>query len=149
MIKEQEVSNVNKLYKSACYCTNMRRSTNMISAFYDSALKEVHLTVAQYYLLINLSRLESANITHWAEHVGLDRSTMVRNIKPLLERELIESTEGHGKTFTLSSKGKSLLEQAIPMWQNAQTQIEEVLGEDDIDAIFRICEKLQNLNRLA
>lgn len=137
---------MNPLYKSACYCTNMRRSTNMISSFYDSALKKAGLTVAQYYLLINLSRLESANITHWAEHVGLDRSTMVRNIKPLLERGLIESTEGHGKTFTLSPKGKSILDLAVPIWQQSQTQIEEILGEDDINALFRICEKLQNLS---
>lgn len=139
---------MNQLYQSTCYCTNMRRSTNIISSFYDSALKKAELTVAQYYLLINLSRLESANITHWAEHVGLDRSTMVRNIKPLLDRGLIESTEGHGKTFTLSSKGKQILDLAIPLWQNAQKQIEEVLGKDDIDAIFRICEKLQNLNKM-
>ena len=139
---------MNQLYQSTCYCTNMRRSTNIISSFYDSALKKAELTVAQYYLLMNLSRLESANITHWAEHVGLDRSTMVRNIKPLLDRGLIESTEGHGKTFTLSSKGKQILDLAIPLWQNAQKQIEEVLGKDDIDAIFRICEKLQNLNKM-
>ena len=95
-----------KLYKSKCYCTNLRRSANAISDFYDNALKNAGLTVSQYYLLINLSRLGKANITHWAQRVGLDRSTMVRNIKPLESRGLIEKTEGHGKTFTLSENGK-------------------------------------------
>ena len=75
-----------QLYKSNCYCTNLRRSANAISDFYDTALKEAGLTISQYYLLVNLSRLGTANITHWAEHVGLNRSTMVRNIKLLLLR---------------------------------------------------------------
>ena len=132
-------------YKSACYCTNLRRSANIISDFYDASLKDAGLTVAQYYLLINLSRLGSANITHWAEHVGLDRSTMVRNIKLLQTRDFVKMSEGHGKVFTLSSEGKRVLALAAPLWQKAQEQIEAVLGTDDTTAVFRISEKLQGL----
>ena len=130
-------------YKSTCYCTNLRRSAGIISDFYDASLKDAEVTVAQYYLLINLSRLGSANITHWAEHVGLDRSTMVRNIKLLQARGLVKIVEGHGKVFTLSPEGERVLELAIPLWQKAQEQIEAVLGKDDAEAIFRISEKLQ------
>ena len=132
-----------QLSKSACYCTNLRRSANVISSFYDSMLAEAGLTVAQYYLLVNLSRLGAANITHWAEAVGLDRSTMVRNIKVLQNRELVEIIEGHGKTFSLSSKGKEILDKAVPLWQEAQNKIETFLGKEDVEAIFRISEKLQ------
>lgn len=136
-----------KPYKSTCYCTNLRRSANALSDFYDAALKETGLTIAQYYLLINLSRLGNANITHWAEHVGLERSTMVRNIKLLQSRDYVEITEGHGKVFTLSSEGKRILELAIPLWQKAQEQVEALLGKDDIEAFFRISGKLQGLYR--
>ena len=134
-------------YKSACYCTNLRRSANIISDFYDAALKDAGLTVAQYYLLINLSRLGSANITHWAAHVGLERSTMVRNIKLLQVRDFVEVSEGHGKVFTLSSEGKRVLELAVPLWQKAQEQIEDVLGADDTATVLRLSEKLQGLSR--
>ena len=132
-------------YQSDCYCTNLRRSANIISDFYDTSLKNAGLSVAQYCLLSNLSRLGSANITHWAEHVGLDRSTMVRNIKLLQAHNFVELTEGHGKVFTLSSEGKRILDLAIPLWQNAQEQIETLLGKDDTEAIFRISGKLQEL----
>ena len=134
-------------YKSACYCTNLRRSANIISDFYDAALKDAGLTVAQYYLLINLSRLGSANITHWAAHVGLERSTMVRNIKLLQARNFVEASEGHGKVFVLSPEGKRVLEMAVPLWQRAQEQIEDILGKDDTAAVFRLSEKLQGLGR--
>ena len=133
------------LYKSECYCTNLRRSANAVSDFYDSALKDTGLTIAQYYLLINLSRLQSANITHWAERVGLDRSTMVRNIKLLESRNLIEQTEGHGKTFTLSAVGKRSLEAAATVWNEAQRRLELFLGKEDSEAILRIGSKLQTL----
>lgn len=132
-----------KAAKSLCYCTNLRRSANSISAYYDQVLQPAELTAAQYYLLINLSRLKTANITHWAEHVGLDRSTMVRNIKVLQTRGLIEAAEGHGKAFTLSAKGASALETAIPLWQTAQAQMEGLLGKEDAEALLRISGKLQ------
>lgn len=131
------------LYKSVCYCTNLRRSANTLSDIYDASLKSTGLTAAQYYHLITLWRLGSANITHWAEHVGLERSTMVRNIRPLQKKGLIETVPGRGKTFALSDEGKRILNLAVPLWQNAQTKIEAILGKKDIEALFRISEKLQ------
>ena len=133
------------IYQSECYCTNLRRSSNDVSDFYDNALRNTGLTIAQYYLLINLSRLESANITHWAKRVGLDRSTMVRNIKLLESRGLIEKAEGHGKTFTLSAIGKKSLEAAVPVWNETQKKLELFLGKEDSEAILRIGSKLQCL----
>lgn len=135
------------LHKSMCYCTNLRRSANAISDFYDRELKKTGMTIAQYYLLINLKRLDNANITHWAEHVGLDRSTMVRNIKVLENRGVIERTEGHGKTFSLSKAGKSALDAAIPVWEEAQKKMELFLGEEDSNAILRIGSKLQEMEK--
>lgn len=135
-----------QLSKSLCYCTNLRRSANIITSFYDSMLSETGLSVAQYYLLINLSRKGSANITHWAEMVGLDRSTMVRNIKSLQNHNLVEIVEGHGKTFTLSSKGQQTLNKAIPLWKEAQSQIESLLGKENIEILFQISDKLQDFN---
>lgn len=133
------------LYKSECYCTNLRRSANAVSDFYDRELKPSGLTAPQYYLMINLSRLGSANITHWAERVGLERSTMVRNIRPLEARGLITQTDGHGKTYALTGDGKASLDAAIPMWTEAQRKLRDYLGGDDASAILRIGAKLQKL----
>ena len=45
-----------KLYESPCYCTNLRRSANAVSDYYDARLRPSGLTAAQYYLLLNLSK---------------------------------------------------------------------------------------------
>ena len=136
---------MSKLYESSCYCTNIRRCSNLLTDIYDEALKESGLTIAQYYLLINLSRLGKANITHWAERIGLDRSTMVRNVKLLQKREYIEETEGNGKTFKLSAVGENVLEKAQRSWDNAQTELEGFLGPEDAQELLRLTRKLQEL----
>ncbi|MBQ9091662.1 MAG: MarR family transcriptional regulator, partial [Anaerotignum sp.] len=94
--------------KSQCHCITIRRATNAMTDYYDAALRELNLTTSQYSLLKNLYRLETASTSELAEHVNLDRSTLVRNLKPLLERELIvdlaqEKARNH--KFMVSAKG--------------------------------------------
>ena len=134
-----------KLYESPCYCTNLRRSANAVSDYYDARLRPSGLTAAQYYLLLNLSRLGSANMTRWAEHVGLGRSTMVRNIHLLESRGLIAPAEGRGRTFTLSEAGRTALDAAMPLWEGAQGELEGFLGAEDAQAVLRIGARLQEL----
>lgn len=134
-----------KLYESPCYCTNLRRSANAVSDYYDARLRPSGLTAAQYYLLLNLSRLGSANMTRWAEHVGLERSTMVRNIHLLESRGLIAPAEGRGRTFTLSEAGCAALDAAMPLWEGAQRELEGFLGAEDAQAVLRIGARLQEL----
>ena len=78
-----------KSLKSQCHCITMRRASNAITEYYDEALKEVGLTTSQYSLLKNLERMEVASTSEWAAYVHLDRSTLARNLNPLLEKELI------------------------------------------------------------
>lgn len=135
-----------RLYKSLCYCTNLRRSAIAVTDYYDKALQDTGLSASQYYLLINLSRLKSANVTHWAQHVGLERSTMVRNVRVLQERGWIEELPGgRGKPFTLTEEGRRVLAEAIPRWEKAQTEIEKFLGSEDAEAVMRVAAKLQRL----
>lgn len=135
-----------RLYKSPCYCTNLRRSAISVTAYYDKALQGTGLSASQYYLLINLSRLKSANVTYWAQHVGLERSTMVRNVRVLQERGWIkECPGGRGKPFMLTEEGGRVLEEAIPRWEKAQTEIEKFLGSEDAEAVMRVAAKLQRL----
>ena len=130
------------MYKSPCYCTNLRRSANWATELYDKALAPSGLSVPQYYLLINLSRMEKANAAQWAEQVGLERTTLVRNVRLLEERGMVTQTEGRGRTFTLTDTGRRTLARAVTCWEEAQKEMVALLGED-AQAALRICEKLQ------
>lgn len=133
------------LYRSKCFCTNLRRSANAVTEYYDRWFGDLELTAAQYYLLINLSRLDHVNAADWARYVGLERSTLVRNAQGLLRRGWIEeSGPGRGKQFRLTQAGKALLEQAVPRWERAQAEMQSLLGQEDAAALLRITEKLQD-----
>ena len=132
------------MYESPCYCTNLRRGALWATEYYDRMLAPSGLSVPQYYLLINLSRMEKANLSQWAERVGLDRTTMVRNVKTLENKGLVAPTEGRGKTFTLTDTGKSTLAQGIALWEQAQERLRGSIGDADAEALLRICRKLQN-----
>ena len=133
------------MYESPCYCTNLRRGALWATEYYDRMLAPSGLSVPQYYLLINLSRMEKANLSQWAERVGLDRTTMVRNVKTLENKGLVTPTEGRGKTFTLTDIGKSTLAQGIALWERAQERLRDSIGAADADALLRICRKLQSV----
>ena len=134
------------MYESPCYCTNLRRGALWATAYYDKMLAPSGLSVPQYYLLINLSRMGKANLTQWAQRVGLDRTTMVRNVKNLESKGLVALTSGSGRTFTLTERGRSVLTHGVTLWEDAQAQLREKLGPEDADSLLRICRKLQALD---
>lgn len=140
------VEKANKMYKSKCYCTNLRQSAAVLSDFYDEAIEQAGLTSSQYRTLINLFRLKEANIKEWAETMGLEHSTMVRNIKSLEENQWIEEvpSQGRSRRFKLTSKGLKTVKKAEAIWHDTQDEMLEELGEDDAKAILRIGEKLQS-----
>ena len=72
---------------------------------------------------------------------------MIRNIKPLQTRGYVETTKVRGKVFTLTPEGEHVLELAIPIWERTQAKIQEALGDDDVQTLLRISEKLQEIGR--
>ena len=137
-----------KEYKSKCYCTNLRLSANAITEYYNRCFGDLNLTVAQYYIIVNLSRVENSNASDLSKTVRLERSTLVRNIQGLIKKGLIEEGgKGKGHQFKLTSKGKKTLENAKPKWEEAQYKIKKFLGEEDSLALLRIADKLQYLEK--
>lgn len=138
-----------QINKSPCHCITLRRAANAITEYYDRAFQELALTTSQYSLLKNLGRLETASTSELAEEVNLDRSTLVRNLKPLQERGLImdqakKNTRNH--KFVLTDEGYALLEKAVPLWEQAQKEIRAYLGEENVEQFMKTLYKLQELS---
>ena len=132
-------------FTSECYATIARRMTGILSNVYNEALKGCGLNISQFSLLRNLERIGSGNLTEWANAAGIERTTMVRNVKALMDASFIEMLEGRGKVFRLSEKGEEALKQAQPYWKRAQKRVEKKIGTADADALLRIGESIQRL----
>lgn len=136
-----------KLYESECYCVILRRSANVITEYYNRCFSDFDLTAAQYCIMINLFRLGNINASDLSKILGLERSTLVRNIGVLIKKNCIEEGgEGKGRQFMLTENGKKLLEKAKPEWEKAQYKIKNFIGEEDLASILKVADKLKYLD---
>ena len=72
---------------SNCYCINLRNASGIIAKIYDEHLAPYGITVRQYSMMKNLERLGEASVTELAEYIELERTSVVRMLRPLTERE--------------------------------------------------------------
>ena len=71
---------------SNCYCANIKRAENKITALYNRHLEKAGITRGQYALLANIERNPGISVSALAETMDLERTTLVRNLKPLEAR---------------------------------------------------------------
>jgi len=130
---------------SECIGTHLRRAARGVSRHYDEALARFGINVAQFSLLRHLQRLDQPSITSLAEAMGLDRSTLGRNLKVLEAEGLVALTEGadqRNRVVLLTEAGKARLQDAGPAWERAQLTLVEQLGEGQRDELVRLLERL-------
>ena len=132
-----------------CLCTKLRRASRGVSKLYDDALMAVGLNVAQYSLLKNLQRLEQPSITSLAEAVGLERSTLGRNLRVLEVKGLVLLAGGEdqrNRLVSLTAQGKDCLDQALQAWQQVQEQLAQRIGPQQKATLMALLDDLETLD---
>jgi len=69
----------------------------------------------------------------------MDRTTLTRNLKPLIRDGLLKVATGkdqRSREVSLTPRGLQTLEQAIPLWSEAQRKIRKSLGTDRLDQLL-------------
>jgi DNA-binding MarR family transcriptional regulator len=119
-----------------CTCARLRRLTRRITAVYDLELAAVGLRVTQYSLLSTLKRaVDPAGlpVTELAQRMDMDRTTLTRNLKPLVERGYAalapDAQDQRVRRALLTPAGLDALAAAKPHWLRAQQEVNRTLGE--------------------
>lgn len=74
-----------------------------------------------------------------SDRLGMDRTTLVRNLRPLQRDGLAQiNGGGHGRLVELSitNKGRRQIERLTPAWKAAQSAAVKTLGEKRWSAIL-------------
>ncbi|PWB32835.1 MarR family transcriptional regulator [Pseudomonas sp. SDI] len=130
---------------SECICTHLRRAARGVSRHYDEALTGFGINVAQFSLLRHVRRLDQPSISSLADAMGLDRSTLGRNVKVLEAEGLLALAEGHdlrNRLVVLTEQGQARLLAAEPAWEAAQRKLVDSLGEAQRDQLVHLLEQL-------
>lgn len=122
-----------------CVCFNLRRVTRVVTQFYDAEMRRHGIRPTQGTILAALQATESWTMAELSEFLGMDRTTLVRNLRPLQRDGLAQvAGGGHGKLVELSitNKGRKQIEKLTPAWKTAQSATVKTLGEKRWSAIL-------------
>lgn len=116
---------------SHCTCFRLRKLTRLVTQRYDRALAPLGLNLNQYSILRRAAR-EPRPIGDLARELGMDRTTLSRDIRPLSAAGWLELVTGAAdarqRCIRVTAAGAALLEDAQPRWREAQDAIDALLG---------------------
>jgi len=118
-----------------CTCSRLRRLTRRLTAIYDRALAPCGLRVTQYSLMSFLHGSNTAMLSALAEALDLDRTTLTRNLQPLLAAGWIALEAGadsRARIARLTPRGAAKWAEARPLWRRAQDQVNATLGSAEV-----------------
>lgn len=125
-----------------CTCNRLRRLTRRVTAIYDRELAAAGLRVTQYSLLAQLRAAPDASMSHLAELLDMDRTTLTRNLKPLVAAGWVRlapsATDARAQAVNITAAGEAHWQAARAHWRRAQDEINATLGHDEVAALHSL-----------
>jgi DNA-binding MarR family transcriptional regulator len=122
-----------------CVCFNLRWVTRAITQFFDAELRRHGIRATQGTILLALNARESWTMADLSDWLGMDRTTLVRNLRPM-QRDGLVQTVGGGRgnrvELAITAEGRKQIETLMPAWRSAQRAVVETLGEKRWSAIL-------------
>ncbi|MCX7166267.1 MAG: MarR family winged helix-turn-helix transcriptional regulator [Rhodocyclales bacterium] len=124
-------------------CTNFktRQLSRLLSRHYDAELAKVGLKTTQYSLLTHVLRLGPLAPGELARHMGLDASTLTRNLQPLLASGWLLQEAGadaRSRFITITPAGRNKQAEALRHWKTAQQRINAALGLERVASLHAL-----------
>jgi DNA-binding MarR family transcriptional regulator len=132
----------------SCNCLKVRSASLAITKLYDRYLEPSGLRVGQYYILKQINWLAPVCVSDLAQQCRLDRTTLVRNLKPLEEKNFVLDISEEGtrnRRLVLTDCGLEKLKDAEIYWKQAQDYVKQELGEADLNMLTDILIKVKKL----
>jgi DNA-binding MarR family transcriptional regulator len=128
-----------------CIAVRLRLLNRVVTNLYDDALRPLGLKVSQVNILVVTAKLGLAQPAKVCDILHLDTSTLSRNVERMRAKgwlEVVPGEDARTQPFRLTAQGKRLLERAVPAWERAQKQAEELLGDDGIALLNKAASRL-------
>ncbi|QPI53525.1 winged helix-turn-helix transcriptional regulator [Massilia antarctica] len=97
----------------------------------------VGLKTTQYSVLANVAR-KALPVAELAERLGMERTTLTRNLKPLMEAGWVVQRPGadsRQRIVTITEAGQQKLAESYPVWCGAQRAFEQLVGPGAVHAL--------------
>ena len=122
-----------------CVCFNLRWVTRAVTQFYDAEMRRHGIRPTQGSILASLNSKDSWTMAELSDWLGMERTTLVRNLRPLQRDGFVKVTgggRGNRVELTITAKGRKQVENLTPAWKSAQSAVVNTLGEKRWSAIL-------------
>jgi DNA-binding MarR family transcriptional regulator len=134
-------------------CTSLRMATRSVNRLYDRALSQVGLRVTGYSIMSRLAEDGPLSISELAGRLAMERTTCTREVAPLVESGLVESTVGSDRRrrlLRLTRLGARKRAEAYPLWERVQRMVADEFGDADVaDLLVRLHRLRESSDRLS
>ena len=117
----------------ACNCFALRQATRFVTQIYERHLGPIGVTPAQFSIMAVLSRRRGVLMSKLADALVMDRTTLLRALKPLQRDGMVEAgvseEDARAHALNLTKRGERTFAQAKRAWQSAQSEFELQFGE--------------------
>lgn len=115
-----------------CVCFNLRWVARSITQFFDAEMRLHGIRPTQITILQSLSARKNWSMADLSEWLGMDRTTLLRNLRPL-QRDGLINTAGGGRgsrvDLSITEEGLQKIKESMPAWKIAQSAAVKTLGE--------------------
>jgi DNA-binding MarR family transcriptional regulator len=121
---------------AACLGYRTRRLARAVTRLYNDCLRPLGLNLTEMNLLAAIAAQRSVQPAKLGRAMALEKSTLSRNSRRLVERgwvELRDHPDGPGVLLALTERGNQVLLQALPAWKQAQQRAQSLVAEALLD----------------
>jgi DNA-binding MarR family transcriptional regulator len=115
-----------------CNCLGLRQAARVVTQLYDEALAPAGIRSTQFSLLTAIGWLQPVSMNDLAAQMVMDRTTLTRNLRPLLDAGLVTVRTGDDRRrreVALTRAGSRTLAEATGHWRAAQAEMRRALGD--------------------
>jgi DNA-binding MarR family transcriptional regulator len=113
-----------------CTCSALRRATRALTAHYEAHFRGSGLRGTQFTILSVLAQAGPLPMTRLADLLGVERTTLTRNLTVLARGGLVEwagAKDGRIRKAALTKAGDAMLRKCLPRWAAAEASAGKVL----------------------
>ena len=118
---------------AGCFCLASRQAARRITRLYDSFMQGSGVRATQFTILSQLMLRGEMPIGKLASILGMERTTLTRNLTLLEQQKWISSKAGddpRSRMIAITAQGRGMVRRGFPYWSKAQAQVGKMLGAD-------------------
>lgn len=131
-----------------CTHLQLRQLMRRVAQHYDAELARAGLKTTQYSLLTVVDRTGPLQPGALARTLGLQASTLTRNLKPLVAAGLLvlgPGPDARSRLVAITPAGRARRAEAKRAWKGAQLELNRVLGLERVTALHVLIQESLSL----